>query len=157
MAEKTKDNKPNLFTIFGALFNNRDYINSLTPETLKQNCFMINRRVAIKYPLQAQVMNNSKINPVDVVKFWNDFLYTGAKPPGWVYTAGANKSTASKFEKDKITPSLIKFYCNLKNISQKDLAPAIRFFPEEIYEEIKDLEQLYKGNNKENNSDETID
>lgn len=152
MAEKTKDNKPNLFSIFTALFNNKEYINNLTPETLRQNCFMINRRVAIKYPLQAQVMNNTKINSVDVVKFWSDFLYTGSKPPGWSYTAGANKSSAAKFEKEKITPALIKFYCDLKYISPRDFAAAIRFFPEETYNEIIDLEQLYKGKDNSNES-----
>lgn len=48
-----KPPKTDLFTIFGALFNNKEYISNLTPESLKQNCFMINRRVAIKYPLHS--------------------------------------------------------------------------------------------------------
>lgn len=151
MAAETKEKKASLFDIFGALFNNKEYINSLTPETLKQNCFMINRRVAINYPLHAQVMNNIKANPVDVVKFWSDFLYTGKKPPGWSYTAGASKSATSKAEKEKLTPSSIKFYCNLKKISQRDFIAAIKFFPEETINEIKDLEQLYKQTKETSN------
>lgn len=147
-----KPAKTDLFTIFGALFNNKEYISNLTPESLRQNCFMINRRVAIKYPLQAQVMNNTKINPIDVVKFWGDFLYTGGRVPGWAYTKGAAKSVEEKSKKEKLTPALIKFYCLLKNISQKDFEGVIRFFPEEAYNEIKDLEQLYKGKDNTNES-----
>lgn len=149
--EQPKPIKVDLFTIFGALFNDKEYISNLSPENMKQNCFMINRRVAIKYPLQAQVMNNTKINPVDVVKFWSDFLYTGKRVPGWAFTKGAAKSVEEKSQKEKLTPALIKFYCSHKNISQKDLAGAIRFFADELYDEIKDLEQLYKG--KENTNE----
>ena len=140
-----EEKKPNLFTIFTALFNDKEYINSLSNETLRQNSFMINRRVAIKYPLQVQAMNNSKINPVDLIKFWSDFLYTGKKPPGWSYTAGANKSTSAKAAKESLSPSSIKFYCDYKNISKRDFITALRFFPEETIEEVKDLEQLYKS------------
>ena len=78
------EKKPNiLFDTLNALFTNKEYINDLTKETIKQNIFMINRRIAIKFPLQAQVFNNSKTNAVDVLKFWSDFLYTGQRPPGW--------------------------------------------------------------------------
>ena len=58
MAEK----KPNiLFDTLSALFNNKEYIANLTNESIRQNIFMINRRLAIQYPLQAQVFNNSKV------------------------------------------------------------------------------------------------
>ena len=76
------EKKPNiLFDTLNALFTNKEYINDLTKETIKQNIFMINRRIAIKFPLQAQVFNNSKTNAVDVLKSWSDFLYTGQRPP----------------------------------------------------------------------------
>ena len=120
MAEK----KPNiLFDTLSALFNDKEYIANLTNESIRQNIFMINRRLAIQYPLQAQVFNNSKANPIDVLKFWSDFLYTGRRPPGWIYTAGANKS---------------------QNISQKDVITCIKFFSEELLNEITEYEELKK-------------
>ena len=97
------EKKPNiLFDTLNALFTNKEYINDLTKETIKQNIFMINRRIAIKFPLQAQVFNNSKTNAVDVLKFWSDFLYTGQRPPGWIYTAGAVKSQSKKDAKKEM-------------------------------------------------------
>ena len=95
-----KERKQNvLFDTLASLFNNKEYINGLTQESIKQNSFMINRRLAIMYPLQAQVFNNSKVNPVDVLHFWSDYLYNGKFPPRWIYTAGAAKSQAKKDDK----------------------------------------------------------
>lgn len=141
MAEK----KPNiLFDTLSALFNDKEYIANLSNESIKQNIFMINRRLAIQYPLQAQVFNNNKVNPIDVLKFWSDFLYTGRRPPGWIYTAGANKSQAKKNEKAKITPAMIKEYSLRYNISQKDVITCVRFFSEELLKEITEYEELKK-------------
>ena len=105
---------------------------------------MINRRIAIKFPLQAQVFNNSKTNAVDVLKFWSDFLYTGQRPPGWIYTAGAVKSQSKKDAKKEISNSLIKQYCNYYHCSVKDVESALKFYPEEMIAEIKDFETFNK-------------
>ena len=139
------DKKPNiLFDTLNALFTNKEYIVNLTNESIKQNIFMINRRIAIQYPLQAQVFNNNKVNPIDVLKFWSDFLYTGRRPPGWIYTAGAAKSQAKKAAKAKVSPSMIKEYSLKYNISQKDVLACLRFFPEELLQEITEYEELKK-------------
>ena len=139
------EKKPNiLFDTLNALFTNKEYINDLTKEAIKQNIFMINRRIAIKFPLQAQVFNNSKTNAVDVLKFWSDFLYTGQRPPGWIYTGGAVKSQAKKDAKKEISNSLIKQYCNYYHCSIKDVEFALKFYPEEMVAEIKDFETFNK-------------
>ena len=139
------EKKPNiLFDTLNALFTNKEYINDLTKETIKQNIFMINRRIAIKFPLQAQVFNNSKTNAVDVLKFWSDFLYTGQRPPGWIYTTGAVKSQAKKDAKKEISNSLIKQYCNYYHCSVKDVESALKFYSEEMIAEIKDFETFNK-------------
>ena len=99
-----KERKQNvLFDTLASLFNNKEYINGLTQESIKQNYFMLNRRLAIMYPLQAQVFNRSKVNPVDVLHFWSDYLYNGKFPPRWIYTAGAAKSQAKKDDKKEVT------------------------------------------------------
>ncbi len=133
-----------LFEILNSLFTNKEYINNLTPQAMKQYAFMINRRIAIKYPLQAQVFNNNKVYAPDVIKFWSDFLYTGKRPQGWVYTAGAAKSQAKKAEKSKVTPTMIKEYSLKYNISQKDVATALKLFTEEIVAEMLENEEIKK-------------
>lgn len=145
MAATSKEKKPNvLFDTLAALFNNKEYINGLTKETIKQNSFMINRRLAIMYPLQAQVFNNSKVNPVDVLYFWRDYLYNGKFPPRWIYTAGAAKSQAKKDTKRDVTNAQIKAFCNRYGYSLKDIESAFKFFPEEISEEIKEFNKIFK-------------
>ena len=121
-----------LFEILNSLFTDKEYINNLTPQAMKQYCFMINRRIAIQYPLQAQVFNNNKVYSPDVVKFWSDFLYTGKRPPKWIYTAGAAKSQAKKNEKSKVTSTMIKEYSLKHNISQKEVMTALKFFTDDI-------------------------
>lgn len=140
-----KEKKPNpLFDLLNALFTDKAYIESLTYETCKQNMFMVNRRLAIQYPLQAQVFNNSQINPRDTIKFWSNFLYTGGYAPRWIYTAGAAKSKAATESKKQITDAMIKRFCNYYKKSIKDVQDALRFFPEQMTAEILDFEQLYK-------------
>lgn len=137
------DKKPNiLFDTLNALFTNKDYINNLTAESIRQNIFMINRRLAINYPLQVQVFNNSKVNPVDELKFWSDFLYNSSRPPKWIYTVGAAKSQAKKESKNNISVSLIKDYCKQYNISIKDIQSALRFYKEETENDILEFEKL---------------
>lgn len=133
-----------LFEILNALFSNKEYISNLTDQTMKQHCFMINRRIAIKYPLQAQVFNNNKVYAPDVVKFWSDFLYSGHRPPGWIYTAGAAKSQAKKNEKSKITQQMIKDYSLRNNISQKEVLTAIKFYFDDVLKEMLEYEDIKK-------------
>lgn len=134
----------NLFTIINALFSDKEYINSLTDADLAANCFMINRRLAIKYPMQAQVFNHLKINPADVVKFWSDYLYTGGRCPGWVYTPGAAKSKSKLESKHKLTNAQIENYALKKGCNKKTVKIAIDMFGDEMIDEILDYEKFIK-------------
>lgn len=146
-----------LFGILNALFTDKAFIEALTAETMKQNIFMINRRIAIKYPLQAQVFNNAKAWAPDIVKFWSDYLYSpGSRPPGWIYTSGAAKSKA---EKDKNTGSvsrqLVKDYCNYYKVSSRDFDSAMHLFRDDTVAELKEFETFYKT--IKNTDNETAD
>lgn len=150
--KETKEKKPNvLFDIINAIFINKSFIESQSNETLKQNFFMINRRMAIQYPLQAQTFNNMKVNPVDVIKFWSSYLYNGTFPPRWVYTAGAVKSKEKKEQnKTSISLAMRKAYCDRYNISMKDLDTAMKMFPDEYLADMKDFEMIYNSNKEFN-------
>jgi len=145
MADK-KDNS--LFDILGALFNNKDYINNLPDQAMNSNYFMINRRLAINYPLQAQVFNHNKINPKDVIKFWSDYLYTGGRCPGWIYTPGAAKSKAKNESKHKITNAQIEKYAITKGINKKSIETAIELFGDKMIDEILEYEKIINNINK---------
>ena len=155
MAEAQQKNI--LFELLNALFTNKEYIESLTDESMKQNLFMVNRRLAIYYPMQAQVFNSNKVNASDVIKFWSSYLYkpNSKKPPYWLYTAGANKSKATKESKKEISNTTIKDFCKYYNLSRKDVDTALQFFNEDMTAEIKDFETFYYKLIKENLNEET--
>lgn len=133
-----------LFNIIGALFNDRAYIWSLPNQAVKSNWFMINRRIAAKYPMQAQVMNNSKINPVDGVRFWSDYLSaaSGGRIPNWVYLKGVKKSQAKSDAKRKVSAAQIRRFASGRNISVKDVEKSLLFFPEETVAEILEYDKI---------------
>ena len=95
MADKEKKEKKSnpLFDLINALFTSREYVYGITAETAKQNLFMVLRRLAIKYPVEANVFNDSKVNPIDVIRFFSDYLYCGVAPK-WIYTSVKSKKTS---------------------------------------------------------------
>ena len=152
MTERKTEKKPNvLFDILNAIFTDKEFIELQSNETLKQNSFMINRRMAIQYPLQGQIFNNIKVNSVDVVKFWSSYLYNGSFPPRWIYTAGAAKSQEKKeIAKTEIPLAVRKAYCDRYAVSIKDLEAAMEFFPDEYLSDMKEFETIYKFNKELN-------
>ena len=144
-----KNNNP-LFAIFDALFCNKEYINNITYESAKQNIFMILRRLAIAYPLQANAFNDKRVNPLDVVKYWSDFLYCGKKP-AWTYVKGVKASEEDK-KKGTVSNADIKKYKSYYNINDKDFEACMRFYPDETIKDIEDLMKFFKQ--IKSNSDE---
>ena len=140
MAEKEKKEKKSnpLFDLINALFTSREYVYGITAETAKQNLFMVLRRLAIKYPVEANVFNDSKVNPLDVIRFWSDYLYCGVAPK-WIYTS----VTSKKKSKDDITAADIKLYKVHNDMTDAQFEDAMRFFGNELINEIKAERDFY--------------
>ena len=140
-----KPKKPfELFGILDALFVDKEKIYNLSDETCRQYLFMVLRRLAIKYPLQANHFNDGKSNPKDVIRFWSDYLYTGSYVPGWTKTSGTGKSSKNKANKDEFTKDDIKMYCKNYDISEKEYTDMMRFFPDDTVEEMKAFKKYLK-------------
>lgn len=145
MERKNKSNnkkeQPMFFQIVNAFFTNRDFIYNMTTETAKQNLFMVLRRLAIKYPEQANVFNYSKVNALDTMKFWVDYLYGGSNN-SWIYTAGGAKLKEKK--KLDISKEDIGMYKDRYDLSNRDFEDYMKFFPEYITSEVKNYADLFK-------------
>lgn len=149
VAEPEKTEKKNiLFDILNALFINKDIINNVTNESAKQNLFMINRRLAIKYPMQAQIFNTSGFNAKDVLLSWSDFLYCGSVPK-WIYTSGAAKSKSSAKSLIMQEP-VVKRFKAYYGLGKRDMEACIRLFPEETENELKEFVKFEKEMAKSN-------
>lgn len=154
MAEKEKKEKKSnlLFDLINALFTSREYVYGITAEAAKQNLFMVLRRLAIKYPVEANVFNDSKANPLDVIRFWSDYLYCGVAPK-WIYTSVASKKKSN----DDITAADIKLYKAHNDMTDTQFEDAMRFFGNELINEIKAERDFYKKLNSGKTNEEETD
>ena len=147
---KQEEKKNILFEILDAIFTNKAYIEALTNEAAKQNLFMVNRRLAIKYPLHAQEFNKNGMSPKGVLLAWSTFLYSGSTPR-WLYTPGAAKTKTAKT--DTISDSVVKKFVTYYDLSMRDMKSCMQLFPEESEKELKAFVKFQKELTKNEESD----
>mgnify|MGYP001769798953 CR=1 FL=1 len=113
----------------------------------KKHYFLYNRRMAIQFPQQANVLQLLKSNPVAVMDFWHHFLTVKQKynkAPGWMYTKGVKKTLETKEKKTSISKNLIDEYARINKVDRKSVIDALEFYPEEMQKEIKEFEKIIK-------------
>ena len=98
--------------------------------------------MAIKYPDKVEAFNLAPINAKDELLWWNSFL-GGMGKPRWIFTKGPTAKQESGGKK-KFSEAELKKYCEHEEISMRDFAGAVRFFPEYVEEELKDFAELKK-------------
>lgn len=135
MAEKN-----DLFEVIGSIFTDKQKFSEYSNLTLDRNSFMINRMMAIQYPLQANALNVLNANGADIAKSWNIFLPQQHRNPSFIYTKGSKKAQEDKTKKAQMPKkSEIIDYCLTYNISYKTVMNAMQFYREEMIEEINDF------------------
>ena len=132
------------FDILKSLFSSKNVSELYTSEMFKQSFFIINRTIAIKYPMQANAFNLLKVNPIDTIKFWNTYLYNGSGPQSWIYTRGTKKASEEKASTDSVSNSTIHEYSRIFHIKECDIRTAMSFYPEETIIELKKFENSLK-------------
>lgn len=143
---KTKSKEIGLFDIIKYMFTDTNKLNELSDITLSRNAFMINRYMSIMYPQQANILQINKINQIEVIKFWGEFLkiYKG-RTPGWVFTKGQKKATEEHESiKTSVSSALIRSYCNYYNLSNKDVENALFFFNKNMTDELNNFNKNIK-------------
>jgi hypothetical protein len=135
-----------LFDILKVIFEKPDEWKNVSSNDKSKNFFILNRRFAINYPLQANILQYLKINPIDVIDFWQHFLRKSYnKTPFWIYTKGVKKTQEIKEKKTNLSKDLIDQYCKVYNIDKKTIRDALEFYPNEITQEIKQFEKMIKN------------
>ena len=140
-----KEKKPfELFGIIDALFIDKKKILDLSDEACRQYLFMVLRRLAIKYPLQANHFNDGKSNAKDVLRFWSDYLYTGSSVPRWTKTSGSKKESKNKANKADFTKDDIKAYKQHYDLTDNQFDDMMRFYPDNTAKEINEFKRYLK-------------
>ena len=145
--ELTKDDfkikKPSFFDIINMMFNNPAAFDALPDSLLDENYFMINRRFAIKYPMQAAQFSRMGINQAAVVRQWPVFVKRVEQcygTPRYIYTK-TKKDEKEKIGIDAFDEELITDYMVHYNLSKKDFEDMLFFFNDET---VADVERFYK-------------
>lgn len=108
--------------------------------------FMLQRFASIRYPVQANIFNNLRINPSDAVDCWHNLFSVkyGPKVPGWIY-AKTNKSKNEKTKKSTLLDATIKFYIEDRQLSLKEFKQLQAFHGEEFEKELLELQKILKA------------
>lgn len=135
-----------LFDFIKIIFTNPQEYSSITPGEKRKHYFMLQRRFAINFPMQANVLQHLKINQAAVIDFWQKYLretYKGYYPK-WLYTKGIKKAQEVKEKKQNVSNELIKEYCKYMKIDSKTIKDALQFYENEMVNELKEFEKILK-------------
>jgi hypothetical protein len=132
-----------LFEFTKIIFESPGEYQEITPGEKRKWFFLLQRRFAIQFPMQANALQHLKINQAGVVDFWQHFMRKQyQKTPGWMYTKGIKKSKEEKEKKIKVSETLINQYAAKMEIDKKSIYDALEFYPEQIQKELKDFEKI---------------
>lgn len=136
--ESRGEQKKNLlFDMIDSIFVDRYAYKKYTKECIKQNAFMINRIMSIKYPIEARMLDRQNISPYAMYYLWNSMLWNGRRKEMWVFTKGSKKSKEETSEDKEFPDSIIDQYCIYHNIERVQFDDAYRFFKEELTSDVK--------------------
>lgn len=132
-----------LFEFTKIIFEKPGEYQDITPGEKRKQYFMVNRRFAIQFPMQANALQHLKINQSGVVDFWQHFMRKQyQRTPGWMFTKGVKKAKESKESKIKVSEKLIDAYCKKMVIEKKSVMEALEFYPDLMVKEIKEFEKM---------------
>jgi hypothetical protein len=127
-----------LFDYIKVLFGRDPQWEKLKGYDKSKNSFMTNRFMSIKFPIQANMFNALKIDPVGQAEAWRMVASKFNRVPGFIYT----KTKASKKVKTwDPNPAALEMYLKINEIGERDFKEAIKHQPSEIKNAINVLEK----------------
>jgi len=133
-----------LFTITKIIFEQPGEWSNVTLGEKRKHYFQIQRRFAIQFPMQANLLQHLKINQSAVVDFWQRFMRkTYNRTPGWMYTKGIKKAKEVKERKNNnISEELISHYACKMKMDRKSIYDALEFYPDLMSNELKQFQKI---------------
>ena len=127
-----------LFDYIKVLFGKPQQWDKLKGYDKSKNSFMTNRFMSIKFPIQANMFNALKIDPVGQAEAWRMVASKFSRVPGFIYT----KTKASKkIKKWDPNPDALEMYLKINEIGERDFKEAMKHMPSEIKNTINVLEK----------------
>lgn len=150
----TKNKQLGLFDIIKLVFVDANKIYNTSDAILKKHSFMVNRILAIQYPVHAQSFQQYGCNGANLIKAWASFFsQQGFRyPPKFIYTPGGKKLQQREKVKSKYVEKDIREMCNFYGVSYNDYKACLEFYPELVdvdMEEYIDLQKQIKDPTEE--------
>lgn len=103
-----------------------------------KNSFMINRFLGIKFPIQANLFNTLKIDPVGQAEAWRMVASKFNRVPGFIYTKVKKQEKEKSWSPD---PKLVELYMKYNEIGRREFNEALKYNPTEIKNSIEILQK----------------
>jgi hypothetical protein len=105
-----------------------------------KNSFMTNRFMSIKFPIQANLFNTLKIDPVGQAEAWRLVSSKFNRVPGFIYTK-VKKSAKQKAKEWNPNPKALELYMKFNEIGEREYREALKYNPSLIQSSIDTLEK----------------
>ena len=131
-----------LFDLLNAMFSKRQEFEKTTLHERGRHFFMVNRFMSIKYPIQAQFLNNTKIHPGNGVTYWADTVgKMFSRTPTWMFVK-TKKAKEAKAAAQPVNDETIRYYCQKNQCSRRDVDNAMLLVGKPFIEELQTLQRL---------------
>jgi len=132
-----------LFDFIWIVFNSPAQYKKLKAYEKARHFFMFSRFMAIQFPVQANALQHIKINPSEVIDYWQitlTRLYN--KVPSWMYIKMKKAKAAKK--KKFVEEETVKKYCRSYSYNRRQIDTALKFFEVDMEQELQQFEKMIK-------------
>jgi hypothetical protein len=134
-----------LFDYIKVLFGKDQQGDKVSGYDKSRNSFMTNRFMSIKFPIQANLFNHLKIDPVGQATAWRMVSSKFNKVPGFIYTKLEKEKELKKWKPDN---KALTLYLKINEIGEREFYEALKYNFAEIKKSIESLEkQIGKDDN----------
>ena len=105
-----------------------------------KNSFMTNIFISIKFPIQGNMFNTLKIDPVGQAESWRLISSKFNRVPGFIYTK-VKKSAKQKAKEWNANPKALELYMKFNEIGEREYKEALKYNPSEVQSSIDKLEK----------------
>tara|TARA_R110002074_G_scaffold101963_2_gene220301 strand:- start:787 stop:1203 length:417 start_codon:yes stop_codon:yes gene_type:complete len=105
-----------------------------------KNSFMSNRFMSIKFPIQANLFNTLKVDPVGQAEAWRLVSSKFNRVPGFIYTK-VKKSAKQKAKEWNPNPKALELYMKYNEIGEREYKEALKYNQSLIQASIDTLEK----------------
>ncbi len=129
-----------LFDYIKVLFGKDEHWDKVTNYDKSKNSFMTNRFMSIKFPVQANLFNTLKIDPVGQAEAWRLVSSKFNRVPGFIYTK-VKKSAKQKAKEWNLNPTALELYMKFNEIGEREYKEALKHNPLLVQNSIDTLEK----------------